>query len=475
MAIKTTRRTFIKQAAMASAAGPLILSSTAYAGSSRKLRHASIGVGRRGDGDLKCFAAHPDIEIVALCDVDRDYLQAAAKRHPKARLYRDWRVLLEKEANNIDSINATVPNHMHAPISMTAMDMGKHVYCQKPLTHSIYESRALAEAAARKPELVTQMGVQSHSDYYCQLTMDMIQFGVIGKIKEAHSWDTIRYYYTGNFTDPPMRRRPDREDPVPETLEWDLWLGVAPKRPYVEDIYHTRYWRRWQDFGGGAQGDMAGHMMDVIFTGLDLTSPKWVMSHRSPPYEETYSPNNKVQYRFPGTKYTAGDIDYFWYDTGPIDTEGWPIAEKDLAGDGSMLVGEKGFLYIPHAKMPQALPHDDTAPAVEKFNKEVGPPTYLIDRYKKYGKPAKLMISHISDLEHYHQFVNACLGKGKTTTPFGYSGNLTESILMGTVVNRFPREKLIWDAQALRFSNKPEANQYLRREYRDGWHVEGLG
>ncbi|MCD4726466.1 MAG: gfo/Idh/MocA family oxidoreductase, partial [Pirellulales bacterium] len=286
----------------------------------------------------------------------------------------------------------------------------------------------------------------------------MIQFGVIGKIKEVHSWDIVRFHYTGAFADPPVRRRPDRVDEVPDSLDWDLWLGVAPHRPHIKDFYHTRWWRRWHDFGGGAHGDMAGHMMDVAFTALELTSPKWVMSHRTPPFDGIFSPNNEVQYRFPGTKYTTGDIDYFWYDTGPVDAKSsWPIDQKKkLPGDGSMFVGEKGYLFLPHGSEPQLLPREDLKDVAKEFDTQVG---------RQDGRM----------VDHYHQFIDACLGKGTTTTPFKYSGNLTESILMGTVVNRFPKEKLVWDAEALKFSNKPEANQYLRRTYRDGWHVKGLG
>jgi predicted dehydrogenase len=474
MKARTTRRTFLKQTAAAGAIGPFVLSSAVHAGAGTKLRHASIGVARRGEADLRCLLTHPDIQVVALCDVDEKHLKAAAKLVPGARLYRDWRVMLEKERNNIDSINATVPNHMHAPISVTAMNMGKHVYCQKPLTHSIYESRRMAEEAARRPDLVTQMGVQTHSGIHYRNAVAMIQYGVIGKIKEAHSWDIVRYYYTGAFTDPPTKVRPKRRDEVPAELDWDLWLGVAPERPYLKNMYHTRWWRRWRDFGGGAQGDMGGHMMDVVFEALCLTAPKWVLSHRSPPFEETWSPNNKLQFRFPATKYTAGDIDYFWYDTGPVDREDWPLNVKKLPGDGSMLVGEKGYMYLPHGKPAQVLPREETRDAVDKFWKEVGPARGL-EHYEKYGDRRKLSVGHITDLDHYHQFVNACLGKGKTSTPFQYSGNLTETVLMNTVANRFPKEKLIWDAKALKFTNKPEADRYLRRNYREGWRIEGLG
>jgi predicted dehydrogenase len=454
MTIKTSRRAFLKQTGGAVAAAPFILTRPSFGAGGGKLRHASIGVGRRGEQDLQALITHPDIEIVALCDVDRNFLDQAAQRYPNARLYRDWRKLLKEEADRIDSVNVTIPNHMHAPVAMTALLMGKHVYCQKPLTHSLYEARRLAEESLRRPELVTQMGVQTHSAGAYRNAAAMMRSGVIGKIKEAHSWDLVRRHYTGAFTDPPMERRPDREDPIPETLDWGLWLGVAPERPYVDELYHPRMWRRWIDFGGGAHGDMAGHMMDVVFTGLELTAPKWVMSHRSPPFEETYSPNNKVQYRFPETPYTAGDIDYYWYDTGPVDREAWPLdASVELPGNGSMLVGEKGYLFVPHVGDPELLPRDEMKGKMEEYR----------DRH-----------GWLEEQDHYRQFIDACLGRGATTTPFSYSGQLTESILMGTVVNRYPMEKLIWNAKELKFENKPEANRYLRRTYREGWKVEGL-
>jgi len=458
MTIKTTRRTFVKKAAAVGAIGPRILSGKARGSEGRKLRHAVIGTARRGEQDWSEFITHPDIDIVALCDVDEQFLKKAARRFPKARLYRDWRRLFEQEADRFDSVNITVPVHMHAPIAMTAMRMDKHVYCQKPLTHSIYESRKLAEEAASRPQVVTQMGVQMHSAAGYKTATAMIQFGVIGRIKEVHSWDIVRFYYTGDFTNPPTRHRPDRVDPAPDYLDWDLWLGVAPQRPFVKDYYHTRWWRRWQDFGGGAQGDMGGHMMDCVFTALELTAPKWIISHRSPPYEETFAPNNKVQYRFPGTKYTAGDIDYFWYDTGPVDAKSrWPMNQsRKLPDDGSMFVGEKGYMLLPHGGQPQLLPSDELAGAVKDFQRHVG----------RIGG---------CETDHYHQFVDACLGKGKTTTPFQYSGNLIETVLMGAIVNRFPNEKLFWDAKSLQFTNKSEANRHLRRDYRDGWHVDGLG
>ena len=450
MTVKTTRRAFLRQVAIAGAVGPVILSGRARAAAGRKLRHASIGVGGMGSGDLGQISGHPDVAIVALCDVDRQRLEQAAKKHPGAALYQDWRELLEKEGDRIDSVNVTTPDHMHAPITMTALRMGKHVFCQKPLCHDIHEAHEVAQEAARRPRQATQMCIQIHSHTAYRTAVAMIQFGIIGPVKEVHSWSGKAW--TGKKGE--SETRPDRTDPVPEGLDWDLWLGTAPKRPFVKGIYHPGNWRRWIDFGTGTQGDMACHIVDPVFTALAFTSPQWVMSYQSPPFAETYSPNNKIVHHFPGTKYTAGDIDYTWYDAGAWpDSTDWPLA-GDRPGQGSMFIGEKGHLLLPHIGGPQPLPRDKFTDDLKRFKEKVTLPDIP---------------------NHWHQFVEAALGRGKTTCPFAYSGPLTETVLMGTVINRFPKEKLLWDARACRFTNKPEATPHLRRTYRDGWHVEGLG
>ncbi len=456
MATRTTRRAFIKQAAAVGAVGPLLFSGKALSQNNRKkLRHAGIGIGgQRGGHDLGQLASHPDIEIVALCDVDARFLEAASKRHPNARLYRDWRVLLEKEADNIDSVNIATTNHMHAPISMSALHMNKHVYCQKPLTHSVFEARKLAEEAAKRPHLITQMGVQTHTAAGYRNAVAKIRAGIAGKVKEVHSWDRVRYHYTGAFTDPPMKKQPATGIDPPEYLDWDLWLGVAPTRPYNDELYHIRMWRRWHDFGGGARGDMAGHMMDVVFDALELTQPEWVLSHRSPPFEDTFSPDNMAVHHFPETPYTDGPLDYIWHDTTTIDTSGWPVEEKDLPGNGSMFICERGFVFLPHGGEARFYPEADFEEPLRRFEQAEG---------------------RLDDINHFHQFIDACLGRAQPSTPFGYSGNLTETVLLGNIANRFQKEKLVWNAKELKFDNKPEADKYLRRDYRDGWHVEGLG
>ena len=462
MAMKTNRRAFLKQTALAGALGPFIVTSRVRAQDSPKLRHAVIGVGgQRGPQDLNPLVSHPDIEVVAICDVDARFLsprflEQAVPNYDfsNARRYRDWRVLLEEEADNIDSVSITTPNHTHAPASMSAMRLDKHVYCQKPLTHSIFESRMLAEEAARRPHVVTQMGVQTHVAEGYRNAAAKIRAGIAGKVKEVHSWDRVRFHYTGAFTDPPMERQPETGIEPPGYLDWDLWLGVAPERPYNEELYHIRMWRRWHDFGGGARGDMAGHMMDVVFDALELTQPEWLMSHRSPPFEDTFSPNNMAVHRFPETPYTDGPLDYYWHDTGPMDTTGWPVAEEDLPGNGSMFICENGFVYLPHGGEARFFPEEEFAEPVREFEEAEG---------------------RLEGLNHHRQFIDACLGRTQPSTPFGYSGNMTETVLLGNIANRFPMERLEWDAASMSFTNKPEANQYLRREYRDGWSIEGLG
>lgn len=451
MTMQSTRRGFLKQAAIAGAAAPLILTSKTHGVALGKLRHAGIGVGgQRGGHDLAQIASHPDVEVVALCDVDANFLEAASALHPNARLYRDWRVLLAEEAENIDSVNIATTNHMHAPIAVSALRMGKHVYCEKPLTHSVYESRMLAEESEKYPEVVTQMGVQTHSAEQYRNAVAMIQAGVVGPIREVHSWDRVRYHYTGAFSDPHTERQPETGIEPPPHLDWDLWLGVAPARPYNDELYHIRMWRRWHDFGGGARGDMGGHMMDVVFDALELTAPEWLRSYRTPPYADTFSPDNLCVHRFPGTRFTAGELDFWWHDTTAMDTTGWPVQEADLPGNGSMFVGEKGYVYVPHVAEPQVFPSDDFRDASDRI---------------------MAGLTRIPDGNHFHQFVDACLGRDTASTPFRYSGNLTETVLLGNIANRFQDTQLAWDAAAMRFPDHPEADQYLRREYRAGWEI----
>src|SRR3972149_5561639 len=256
-----TRRSFLKQtAAIAGLAAFMPRLSLGNSANSR-LQHASIGVGGMGWSDLNSILNGGATEIVAICDVDADSPPKAAEKLPNARKYRDWRELLEREADKIDSVNVSTPDHMHAPIAMSAIRLGKHVYCQKPLTHTVYEARQLT-LAARQANVVTQMGIQIHADVTYRMAVRIIQDGAIGKIKEWHSWQGSGH---------PGGGRPEGQDPVPPNLDWDKWIGVAPMRPYKKDIYHPARWRGWREFGSGVMGDFACHIFDPVFTALELS------------------------------------------------------------------------------------------------------------------------------------------------------------------------------------------------------------
>ncbi len=402
-----------------------------------------------GWSDLQNLASHDNIEIVALCDVDTARMEKAAAKFPKARRYQDWRELLREEGDRIDSVNVTVPDHMHAPITMAALRAGKHVYCQKPLTHEVTEARAIRDAAA-KAGVVTQMGNQIQSAIEYRMAVRMLQDGAIGKIREIHSWSGAGF---------PNRGRPAGSDPIPKTLDWDKWLGVAPERPYKKDLYHAFNWRGWQDFGGGGLGDFGCHILDVPFKALDLTFPMSVKA--SVPEEWLHDPASRkenwpdwqvVEYLFPGTKWTAGgSLKVTWTDGNrrpPRELFEYESDQRRIPGGGSLFIGEDGKLLIPHISGPQLVPY--------RLNRGIERPD-------------------VKGFSHYHAYIDACLGKGETGSHFGYAGPLAEATCLGLVATRLPNELLHWDAEAVAFTNSEEANALARPTYRDGWQMEGLG
>jgi predicted dehydrogenase len=403
-----------------------------------KLRHAAIGFGGMGGADLEAIASHPDIEVVALCDVDANNITVKAKKYPNAKQYRDYRKMFAEMSDGIDTVNVGTPDHMHAAISLTAMLKGKHVYCQKPLTHDVWEARKMTEVARAK-KIVSQMGIQVHSSKEYRTAVKTIQDGAIGKVKEVHSWSNKKWGRDG--------ARPAGEDPVPANLDWDLWLGTAPERPFKAKIYHPGNWRMWTDFGCGTMGDMSIHILDPIAGALELTQPKTILSESDAPPPESFSTKNIVKYTFPGTKFTVDPFPLTWYDGDAIPTgEGWPI-EKKLPEQGSMFVGEKGYMLLPHVAMPQLLP-------VETF------------------KDVKIVPA--AGDNHWHQWVKSCLGVGATSAGFDYAGPLTEFVLLGVIANRVPGKKLTWNAAEMRLEGAAEASRLIKREYRKGWEVEGL-
>ncbi len=444
MAVQISRRTFINRVAAAGLAAPLILPRLGFAShASGKLQHAAIGVGGQGASDLECIVSSGKVQVYALCDIDEVTLKKAAQRYPGARLYRDWREMLEKEEGHIDSVNVSTPDHMHAPAAMKAIRKGMHVFCEKPLTHEVYEARQLT-LAARKKGVATQMGIQIHSHEFYRMAVQWLKEGAIGKVKAWHSWCAAVYTT-------PDKKRPAGEDPVPARVAWDLWLGVAPKRPYKEGIYHPFKWRCWRDFGGGATGDFGCHIFDPVFTALNIGAPLTISCEAECVSEEVYPAWTIARYEFPGTPLTAGPkIEATWMDGEKKPPAAWsPDLPKDheLPPSGSMIIGEEGTLILPH----------------------VGPPhLYPVEKFKDYPKP------QLEPKDHYHEFVEAALGNGKPGANFDFAGPLTEAVLLANVANRFPGKKLEWNAEKLKFSNSQEANEYIRRRYRRGWHVRGL-
>jgi len=433
-----TRRSFLRQ----TAAFATLLPGLSLADSpNSRLQHASIGVGGMGNSDLNSILRGGTTDIVAICDVDANNLAKAAQKLPNARKYRDWRQMLEKEADNIDSVNVSTPDHMHAPISFSAIKLGKHVYCQKPLTHTVHEARKLT-LAARKAKVVTQMGIQIHADITYRMAAAIVQEGAIGKIKEWHSWQGSGAWAAGG--------RPEGQDPIPANLDWDKWIGVAPMRPYKKGIYHQVRWRGWRDFGSGVMGDFACHIFDPVFTALGLSHCLSVRTETSEANEETFPAWQIARYVFPGTRYTAAKtVNGTWYNGSkrPSRELAKMPPEYKLPGAGSIIIGEEGVMVLPHW---------------------AGPQLYPLEKFKGYKRPK------VKSLNHYQQWVDACLGKGRAEADFDYSGPLTETTQLGNLGIRFPGQTLKWDSAGFRITNVTEANDYLRKTYRQGWHIPGL-
>jgi len=434
------RRAFLRTAASAAFAAPFITRDLIARPPSSEVIHASFGAGGMAWADLNEIASHKSVRIVAVADVDASRTAEFRKKFPEARVYADYRQLLDKE--KIDSVNVSTPDHMHAPQGMAALQRGVHVYGQKPLTHGLHECRRLAEVA-REKKLVTQMGIQIHSATEYRLATRLVHDGVIGKIRAAHTWSSKEWGDNGAM--------PERRDSVPDGLDWNLWLGVAADRPFIgQGWYHPGNWRRRLDFGTGTFGDMGCHIFDPVFSALQLTSPVSVKSLGAAPNSHSWATNAVIEYRFPATAQTVpGLIPVTWYDgrqRPPADVVAL-LGGKSLPDQGSILIGTDGIMIIPHVGRPILLPDD---------------------KYAGFKAP------DVGSANHWHEFINAVRGEGKTSAGFDYSGPLTESVLLGSVASRFPNATLDWDSAGLRFTNVADANRHVRRPYRAGWETAGL-
>ena len=433
-----SRRRFIQRSGVAA-----LLTAASWSrvyGANETLRLASVGVGGKGWDDLTKISASPKVDLVALCDTDEaePFLGRAATKFKAAKTFTDWRRLLDA-AKEFDAVSVSTPDHMHAPIGLPAMALGKHLFCQKPLTHTVFEARQM-KLAAKKSGVVTQMcnQIQSHEAY--RTAVKLVRDGTIGKVKEVHSWQA------GKMGWMLANDRPKDADAIPQTFHWDDWLGTAPERPYKAKLYHSFNWRAWQDFSNGQLGDFGCHILDPVFTALGLTAPLTVRAEGNVPNREVWYPSSVVGYEFPGTEYTAGKtLKLTWYD-GPgnvpaNDKLGLDAAVK-LPNAGSLLIGEKGSLVIPHVAAPRLLPEAT---------------------FKDFT------IEKVPGVDHYVAWADACRGVGKTTSHFDYASGLTEAVLLGTVAVRVPGEILKWDAAALKVTNSPAADALLTKPYRKGW------
>jgi predicted dehydrogenase len=434
-----TRRRALKRLA-AGFAAPFAFRLHAGAAPSETLHHASFGANGQALSDIGALTASPNLKLVAVADVDLNRTAEVRKRFPHAKVYQDWRELLDKE-KGLNSANISTPDHMHGVITMRAMRQGLHVYTQKPLTQTVWEARQLRLFSMDNRNLVTQMGIQIHSHPVHRAVVATVQAGAIGKVREVHSWSGKKW---GD-----RNPRPDRKDPVPAGFDWDGWLGVAAERPFIKDYYHPGEWRKRLDFGTGTFGDMGCHILDPVWGALALTAPDTVRMYGGTILGDSWGLDTQVRYEFPGTKYTTGSLVLYWYDGDrrpPAEVKAH-LGDRPLHDQGSIYIGTKGVLYSPYIADPVLLP-------AEKFK------DYKLPRPQGY--------------DHYLQFVDACRGKGKTSAPFTYSGPLTEAVLLGCLVTRYPSATLEWDTKALTVTNLVEANRHLRRNYRRGWAVEGF-
>jgi len=413
-----------------------------------KLNIAGIGVGGQGASDLSQMESE---NIVALCDVDSAYAARTFKRYPKAQVFKDYRKMLE-ERKDIDAVVVATPDHQHAIIAMAAIKAGKHVYCEKPLTHTVWEARQLAQAA-REHKAATQMGNQGQASEETRRLCELIWDGAIGPVREVHVWTDRPSNGLFNVYWPQGVPRPNDTPAVPGTLDWELWLGPAPQRPY-HPAYAPFVWRGWWDFGTGALGDIGCHALDPVFRALKLGPPLSVEASSTRVNDETYPLASMVTYQFPG----RGDmppLKLAWYDGGcrpsrPEELE----AGREMGANGHLFIGDKGKIL--------------TQPGESRRRYTLLPES----RAKEYGEPPKKLPRSVG---HYQEWIGACKGGPPGGSNFDWAGPLTEAVLLGNVALRqqmrqeLTTKKLLWDGPNLRFANSETANRFLRTEYRKGW------
>ena len=405
-----------------------------------KLRVAAVGIGGRGKADLDGMSNHKAFQLEAVCDVDKQFYKNGQKYNSNVACFQDYRKMFDEKSDDFDAVLIATPDHMHAPIALLALDAGKHVYLQKPLAQDIAECRKLAKVAQSKPDQVTQMGIQIHSHPAYRTAVKWLQKGVVGKISEVHSWSGKGW--GGKIADKPA-------SPIPESLDWDLYCGVSDHVAYVKDFYHRNNWRKWMNFGTGTQGDMGCHIVDPVFNALKIGRPKTVKSLGPKPFEKNFALISHVEYEFEGTEFTTEVLPLSWYngDLRPKRIDNLPQG-IELPYQGSVFVGEKGSVVLPH----------------------IGAPVV----YGPDGQVRKDLPEPADSRNHFHDWIDASLGqKEKATARFEYSGPLTEAVLLGTIINRWPNRSFDWNPDKCMFHGDDDAvkqaNALLQPAYRSGW------
>lgn len=457
-----TRRRFLGQMALATLAFPALVRARNL---NSKLQVVSVGCDGKGLDDIHEIGSHPKLAYVGFCDVDARRMERALKRFPGTATFADFREMYGRLGTGFDAAVVSTPDHMHALPALQAMRLGKHVYLQKPLAHSVAEARLL-RLTAERTGVRTQMGNQIHSHMAYRTAVKTIRSGVIGKVSAVHSWLTNEGNgYTKRTTLP-------TPGPVPPGLAWDLWLGGAPARPYSPEMYHPFNWRDWIDFGNGTLGDFGCHLLDPVFNALQLTAPISVQAECVGVNEQTWAKAETVTFTFPATAQTTGPtVTLTWHDGGrqpDLALAQMPPGHK-LPPNGSFFIGERGTMVLPHYAPPMLFPQESFG-----VNLSPGEQTRRARKLAAGGKDDRKVapLAYEESRNHYHDWVEAALGGPETTANFAYAGPLTEAVLLGTVAARCPGEKLLWDAPALRITNHDRAQGLLSLQYRTGWEIQ---
>jgi predicted dehydrogenase len=455
--VKHNRRDFLKTSTLMASALSIVprhvLGGPGQKPPSEKLNIAGIGVGGMGKNNVQACAEE---NIVALCDVDSNYASKVFAAYPRATVYQDFRQLLDRQ-KDLDAVIIATPDHTHAPIALAAMRAGKHVYVQKPLTHSVDEARKLTEVA-RECKVITQMGNQGHSGDGTRLVCEWIGAKAIGAVREVHVWTNRPVWPQGIEVE-----RPKETPQVPPGLNWDLWIGPAPLRPY-HPAYLPATWRAWCDFGTGALGDMGCHLLDAPFWALKLKYPTSIEGSisaywngewkKTEPHGENYPRSSIVRYKFPARGELPA-VDLTWWDGGLLPPRPQGLEADEPLGDsdgGSIFIGDRGVLICGcYGRKPRVFPEE---------------------RMRELPKTPQTLERVPGEMDgHEKNWVRACKDGKPASTPFHYAGPLSEMVLIGNLAVRFPNRELLWDGEKMRVTNDAAADAFVRRPYREGWSL----